>query len=75
MYPSCYEQSDLENELIEYHQQHFSQATNTPFAQKEVFRRLGYAADTDYADAFYQGDNTELQYWPEGKVKTLLTAL
>ena len=69
------DKSELETELINYHQQHFSQATQTPFAQKEVFQRFGYAADTDYADAFYHGDHTELKYWPEGKVRTLLTAL
>ena len=53
------DKQELENELILYHKTQFSQATQTPFAQADVFQRFGYAADTDYAAAFYQGDPTE----------------
>ena len=66
---------ELENELIQYHKTHFSQATQTPFAQADVFQRFGYAADTDYATDFYQGDPTELNKLPDGKVKKFLTNL
>ena len=52
------DKSELESELIHHHQQHFSQATQTPFASKQVFTRLGQAADTAYAHAFYNGDRT-----------------
>ena len=69
------DKAELENELIAYHQQHFSQATQTPFAHQNVFKRFGHAVDTEYAAAFCQGDHTELGYWPECKVKSLLTNL
>ena len=38
---SITDKQELDTELIQYHQKHFSQATQTPLANKNVFQRFG----------------------------------
>ena len=59
------QKKEVESILLDHHKQHFTQAANTPFAQIDVIKRFGLAADTAYAIAFRTGDIKEFSFWKD----------
>ena len=68
-------QQDIENTLLEHHKQHFSQASDTPLAQKQVVDRFGISTDTKHSQQFRAGSKQELQYWDNPKIKAFMKCL
>ena len=66
---------EIEDLILNHHEQHFTQAKNTPLVSKAVIYLFGISADTKHSKKFRNGKQSKLKNWIDNTVRSFLQCL